>query len=711
MGGSAGGPDVPPAPASLDWCERVVPGPPGKRSFAVDLSAAHASVRFFGHDISHVTVDHALVDAFASSAEPWSLATLEAYAEALPTVCHLAAGAETLPAAKVELSGTVAVVRPGTGELALPAGATAVAIDLRGLPAVEGLRDALEQAAALALAEPVAQPKVQVREHRGLTDEYLWEFFGANGIYSNKLTTKSQPALPAGAPVELPIVLLTEARLAPDAARFALALRRAGRAWLAGEDLLTAVAEASWFGVGQGGLLHRDRELVNSKLLPDQVAADVRTLVPEQHVERLLALGSPPKPSATPAERPSFAPLLSPELDKPTVATPEPPLARAALIVAHGAARLFFPYFPVIGDTIDEGLEQEQGALDGLPASARPLWGALSRFSSHLRDSHCWTLPIAPGSGKPPAAGFLPLLLDSSAQGEALVRRSALEGIQAGDVIETIDGQPMAERVAGWEPLISASNDGGLRRDALLFALQVAGPSQVVARAADGKKKSVSVPLAALSTPRPTVSDRKAGFLGDLGAADLFYINFDGPVFKSPVTASEVMAEASSAAGLILDARGYPGTVETWEVIQRVIKTSSMIRLSVPEISPLERTSNVQDQPWTPVTSGPRFDGPVAVLIGPWTQSAAEHMLIPLVNEKRATFVGRRTSGANGNITSVRGPGPIALSFTGMEVRYDNGATFHGLGIAPDVTVTPSAPSLAASPDPELAAAIELLKP
>lgn len=63
-----------------------------------------------------------------------------------------------------------------------------MAINLRGLPAVEGLRDALEQAAALALAEPVAQPKIRVREHHGLTDEYLGEFFGANGIYSNKLT-------------------------------------------------------------------------------------------------------------------------------------------------------------------------------------------------------------------------------------------------------------------------------------------------------------------------------------------------------------------------------------------------------------------------------------------------------------------------------------------------------------------------------------------
>lgn len=58
-----------------------------------------------------------------------------------------------------------------------------------------------------------------------------------------------------------------------------------------------------------------------------------------------------------------------------------------------------------------------------------------------------------------------------------------------------------------------------------------------------------------------------------------------------------------------------------------------------------------------------------------------------------------------------RGPGAggYVFTFTGMEVQHTDHATFHGIGVVPDVAVTPSATQLRDGVDPELEAAVDIL--
>lgn len=81
-----------------------------------------------------------------------------------------------------------------------------------------------------------------------------------------------------------------------------------------------------------------------------------------------------------------------------------------------------------------------------------------------------------------------------------------------------------------------------------------------------------------------------------------------------------------------------------------------------------------------------------------------------LVGANRVRVVGRRTAGTNGNITRLRLQGGFWFYYTGMEVLYPDGSTFHGVGVVPEVEVVPSLEDLAAERDPELLKAIELLK-
>ena len=99
------------------------------------------------------------------------------------------------------------------------------------------------------------------------------------------------------------------------------------------------------------------------------------------------------------------------------------------------------------------------------------------------------------------------------------------------------------------------------------------------------------------------------------------------------------------------------------------------------------------------------FTGPVAVLIGPRTFSAAEDFLVPLKATKRAVLVGSATGGSTGQPIVV----PIyqaAVSICTKWDRFPDGTEFVGVGVRPNVPVERTIEDVARGIDPVLQAAI-----
>ncbi|MFO0618458.1 MAG: S41 family peptidase [Polyangiaceae bacterium] len=699
-GGEGGALPAPPTP-SADWCERLEAGPPGpSEPVPVAWSRAHASVRFFGEETDHKKVDGALAAALAGG---FTSDALHAYAAATGVACALPASNTALGPATVTMDGWMAIVRPGTGTPILPVDAIAVVVDLRDLPAVPELADALDRAVSTAIATPVDRSSFVVRLHDGLTDEVYTPSIGMASIYANAKKTLKATPIPAAGIADRALAVLTDDKLAPAAAAMAISLRVANRAWIAGEDVLASVAEGKWIGVGADGIVHRDRSTGD---WPDVVPADLRALDPIAAAERLFKEG--PRPSAAPTgaharsgiEKIPYA--LDPEPDEHSVGH-----TRALLTVAHGTLRTFFPYFPAVGDTIDQGLTTELDAIDGSLVGPEIERLPLRRFSNGFHDSHGFVFYFG-DAGAP--AGFVPLLLDEAKSGAVLVRTSGSPKFVAGDEIVSIDGVAVGALLPTLEKTTSASTPSALRRNALSLLTRLTGDSVWHVRKPAGTESDVNLTLAEATGAYPAVSTRTAGFLTDLGQPTVYYVNLDGASYTGTPNAADLVAAASGASALVLDGRGYPSTQETWSLVQRVLTQATSVKFRIPNVSTLGTELVEQDQPWAPLGTGTgHFDGPVVVLTGPWTQSQAEHILMPLVSTKRATFVGRQTAGANGNITGVMLPSSRGLTFTGMEVRFADGSTFHGVGIPPTVEVFPTAAGLAAGQDPELAAAIAFL--
>src|SRR6185436_9365034 len=62
---------------------------------------------------------------------------------------------------------------------------------------------------------------------------------------------------------------------------------------------------------------------------------------------------------------------------------------RGQLLVFHGALRLFFPYFPAVGDNIDPRLVETLATLGSSSPVDRVLaYRVVRRFSEAIRDGH-----------------------------------------------------------------------------------------------------------------------------------------------------------------------------------------------------------------------------------------------------------------------------------------------------------------------------------
>ena len=681
-------------PASLEMCERISAGVAVEGM--TELAAAHASVRLFSAAPTPGEVDAALVAALEGTPD------MNAYAAALPRVaCAPATGSErTLNAATVELVGDVAWIKPGMGDVSLPAGATAAVIDLRGLPTGDpALRTALDAAVTPALAMPVARYGRRVRQHHGPKDEV----FSATNVYTNEDAWIEGDAIAAGGTVDLPIALLTEAVMPPEAVELAGTLRLRARASIFGEDLLAAVAEARWEAAG---LAYRFSELgAAGALWPDVVPADRRLEDPACAIESAADVPAAIQPLAdTGSTRAPILPLDG--FQAMTSSDVTLGAARAALLTFYGVVERFRRY-PADGfeDRLNETLADVEAAA---PLDRQAMKRALQRLMNALDDGHAFLFDY----DSTPAAGFLVVMLEDI-DGEAVVRRSGTPGVDPGDTIVSIGGMPTSDWFAVELEHTSAATDWYRFLVAARRLLPLAGPTELGLRDPDGNVTTVTVdpqPQSALQALGFAPSLRMHGDLADLGAPTIHYVNVASEV-GTDANLSAALTAAQSASGLVVDMRGYPGVnhyaVAQW-LIQRPFQSP---QFQVTEwTGPDAKTESMEQYPLQPDAT-PSFSGPIALLVGHSTVSAAENFSTMLVDAGRVTVVGRTSAGTNGNITGVQLPGAFAMSYTGMTVLHADGSPFHGIGIVPDVPVVLDAAAFRDGIDPELQAAIAALSP
>lgn len=283
-------------------------------------------------------------------------------------------------------------------------------------------------------------------------------------------------------------------------------------------------------------------------------------------------------------------------------------------------------------------------------------------------------------------------------------------GIEAGDVIISVDGENAEDRRARLKKVLAASTIG--RLEAIVDMRFLAGNKEnlsikLAVRKASGKVLDIELPR----TPPQAGAVPEAPKLPNFGVlpSGFGYIDL-GRLLDSDV--GPALEAVKKTPGMIMDMRGYP-IGGTWLLAGRLATSrKSFAILEFPvysgETGVFSRRRELQDLEPSP----DHFDykGKIAVLIHGSTQSAAEHTCLLLETVADVTFVGAPTSGADGNITHTFLPGNIALSFTGMGVLHADGRQLQRKGIQPHIRVEPTIKGIRNGRDEILEKAVEFLK-
>ena len=250
-------------------------------------------------------------------------------------------------------------------------------------------------------------------------------------------------------------------------------------------------------------------------------------------------------------------------------------------------------------------------------------------------------------------------------------------GVEEGMIVLSIDGKPVAEKLAEAQARVAGSSTDRavrLRIYRMIIDGDPGTPLQMKLGRADGSTLDVTltrrvVPDAPVVTSRRLVS----GF---------GYIRLT--LWKSPVRKQfeKALKQIKDAPGVIIDIRGNPGGEA-----EEVVKIASYFFNS--HIPFGKFSSRVGKSVYLRTDDGDLiYSGPLAILVNEGSGSGSELFAGVMQENERAVVVGRRTCGCVLGISKFRklkGGGELTVSEYGY--LSPGGKTFEGTGVAPNKEV------------------------
>lgn len=305
------------------------------------------------------------------------------------------------------------------------------------------------------------------------------------------------------------------------------------------------------------------------------------------------------------------------------------------------------------------------------------------------------------------ARSIPPIMLDKI-EGKIVVTNIAkpIEGLNIGDAILSINGQPIEQALQEKEKLVSAATEqwklyrsladlvGGQKDEIVQLEIE---PWKNL-----GQKAKVSVKC---DTAINSINDKQRKNVEEIESG-IFYLNIDKISDKD---FNDLMPKLEQAKGIIFDFRGYPKLQDPFSFLSHL---SDKPMTSPKFLIPLITEPNHQNMKfesgrgWEINPSAPFLKAKKVFITDGRAISYTESILGIVENYKLGEIVGGATAGTNGNINSFQLPGGYRLIFTGMKVQKHDGSQHHGVGIIPTVKVTRTRAGVATGRDMQLETAI-----
>ncbi len=198
-------------------------------------------------------------------------------------------------------------------------------------------------------------------------------------------------------------------------------------------------------------------------------------------------------------------------------------------------------------------------------------------------------------------------------------------------------------------------------------------------------KVAVSFDITAPPAPSPQPLIRRLD-------GGVLYVRLD--TFLEPVIIDKVLAAVDTAdqQGLILDLRGNTGGLITQEqrLLSHLLPARTILGYTI---------SSSGTEALRAAVFVPRYMGPLIVLIGPRTASAAEVVATAVKGNHRGMLIGRATNGSA--LWARRFPLPDggSVSIPVLDFTGPDGKRIEGVGVLPDIEIIPTLSDIRAGHD------------
>lgn len=292
-------------------------------------------------------------------------------------------------------------------------------------------------------------------------------------------------------------------------------------------------------------------------------------------------------------------------------------------------------------------------------------------------------------------------------------------GVRVGSEIESIDGEPVAaharQHVA---PFVSASSEQDLKVRKYEYGL-LAGPSSraltLSLRQPDGSLNKVEIERSGYTDVEWPESFRRRQLDGGIE-----YLSLDSFADGRALEAfNAAWPEIQHASGLILDLRNNGGG-SSWPgyrilahlIDEPVVPAASWMRRNDSVRQAASASVQFHPLPVRPIEpiAEERYVGPVVLLTGPRTFSAAEDMAMAFVVSQRGVIIGETTAGSTGQPLMFDLPGGGMARICVKRDAWPDGSPLVGVGVVPDIEVAPSVSDIQAGRDPVVEVAMNWIR-
>ena len=385
-----------------------------------------------------------------------------------------------------------------------------------------------------------------------------------------------------------------------------------------------------------------------------------------------------------------------------SVGTPAPDarvLRLADVIAAYGLLTNFYSYWETVEADPEVLLAR---ALTVAAADNARAAGAVHVFLSGTGDAQA---DLAPRDAP---ALVLPAVRTTLVEGKLVCTAvdPKIGGIGVGDVILRIDGMDTARRLADLAEATPGSPHARTQRCA---ALALAGAPETAVRLELQPAGAADRPTVTLqrgtSESHGRVSEPPSKRTLDDGIVYLDLTRLTG------TSLTRAIPELTDAAGVVCDLRGTVATGVSRFLRNLTDHPISAVSARVPvRTRPDEPPAEFIETEWKLAPARPRITAPVVFLVDALTHGRAERIAELVKCEKLAALCGSRTAGAPGDTDTALLPSGARVSWTAASVVDAQGADHFYIGVAPDVSVTPTLAAAGAGRDQVVEAAVRHIK-